>query len=182
VTVVADPRFRIPDDERQVKYDAQVRAGEMQETVAEAVRRIAETRSDIGVVLGKARHAGRDEHYPDDDERLSDPYRALVESGTALTEALDGLEQRFWSPPSEKGIGPEDDALSKIAYAERSLGSSWDAPTPAQVDYLAVAEKKLGEAIEAFHELYDTEVAEFRRGVDESGLSLLPESERLTLP
>jgi hypothetical protein len=93
-----------------------------------------------------------------------------------LQKPLDDLERKLWIPPKTKGYVPEDDALSKIQYIATSLASSWDAPTPAQLDYLHDAERTLAAALEAFDAVFSGQVAEFRRQAREVGLAeLLPE-------
>jgi photosystem II stability/assembly factor-like uncharacterized protein len=182
IRVFGDPRFSITLTDRQAREAAQLRAGAMQETVADAVRRIAEARSDVEVLLQKATHAGRDEDHPDDEERLREPYKSLVASGKELVKSLGDVEKKFWRPPATKGIGPRDHALTFISYAYRSLGSSWDSPTGAQYAYLKQAETMLAEAADAFNELFAGEVAEFRREVAESDLGLLPAGNPLVVP
>ncbi len=182
VRVLADPRLPIRPEDRRAKWEAELRAGELQERVAEAVHRIEEVRTDAGVVVAKARRVGRDEGYPDDEKRLREPYRSLVEAGKALEKPLEELERKLWAPPRTKGIVPDDDALAKIQYVAQSLRSSWDAPTEAQLDYLSEAERTLAEALAAFDAVFSAEVAEFRSQARRAGLAeLLPEGAPLSL-
>ena len=57
----------------------------------------------------------------------------------------------------------------------RSIGSSWDAPTPAQLAYLDRAEKQTRDALEDLNRLFTGDVAAFRAKVRELDVQLLPD-------
>lgn len=173
LAVEADPRFAIPPADRRAKLDAQLRVGELQERAVAAIRRVSDAREDVALVVARAEFAGRDEGWPDDKKRLQEPFKALVEAGGELKKALDAVEKKLWSPPASKGIAPDDDAMSKIDYATWGLASSWDAPTPAQLEYVREAERTLEDALEAVDALFSGKLAEFRHNTAEAGIGLL---------
>ena len=163
VHVVADPREPFTDAQRQAKYDAILRAGTLQERTTEAIDRIQKTRADIDTVVAKLKK--EDEKEPS----------AIAKSGTALKTKLDALEKRLWTPPNTKGIVAETDVMSKLGYPLNALQSSWDAPTPSQLDYLARAEALLAEVIADSNKLFADDVAKFREAVRKENVVLLPE-------
>ena len=181
VRVLPDPRFEIADADREVKWDAILGAGALQETIAEAVTRIVSTRSDLDVVLQKRKKEtddAEDEAAAGTDEEEED---ALVVSATELRDRLTEIEKKLWVPPKTRGIVAEKDALSKVGYAMFSLMSSWDAPTPAQLDYLAQARALLEEVIAELNDLFATDVAGFRAKVANEGIELFPGEEPLVV-
>ncbi|HSF41899.1 MAG TPA: hypothetical protein VLT87_19005, partial [Thermoanaerobaculia bacterium] len=70
---------------------------------------------------------------------------------------------------------PDLDVLSKINYAQRSISSSWDAPTQAQLAYLGEAEQLLRTVLTDLNRFFAEDVAAFRAKVKESDLQLLGE-------
>lgn len=76
----------------------------------------------------------------------------------------------------------ETDALNPVQYVSRSLGSSWDAPTAAQREYLDQAESLVRQVVADFNRVYEQDVARFRRQLEATDLELLEPKEALTLP
>ncbi len=196
VRVLADPRFQIGAAARQAKYDAVMRAGRLQETVAEAVKRILRTREEIGLVQARARKEdGADEardrgadgaagEEAGDEQGGSgkDPLAELRKEGDRLKEKLEAMEKRLRVPPGTRGIVADRDvAYSRVRFAQFSLGSSWDAPTPAQLRSLDEAQELLSEVLAEFNRLYAEEVAAFRARVQDAGISLFSPEEPLSL-
>lgn len=178
VRVLSDPRYQIAVADRQAKEAAIQRAGHLQELVADAVDRIRSARSDIDVVIKKVKERQAEKKSTQKEESEDQP---LLRSGKELKKALTQMERRLWTPPDTKGIVAETDALSKIRYALRSLGSSWEAPTPAQMAYLGTAEQRLEKVLADFNQLFATQVADFRRQVEQQQILLLPQTEPLSL-
>lgn len=169
VRVLPDPRDQFTAEQRQSKYDAILRAGKLQETAAEAIRRINQVRTDIDAVAAKLKK-------DDDQEKNENAEPApLVKSGTALKTKLDAMEKRLWTPPKTKGIPAETDVLAKIGYPFYSLQSSWDAPTAAQLAYLERAEKQLRETLTDFNKLFAEDVAKYREEVRKENVQFLAE-------
>ncbi|HEX6084489.1 MAG TPA: hypothetical protein VF266_08180, partial [Thermoanaerobaculia bacterium] len=166
VRVVADPRETVPAEARQAKFDAVMRAGKMTETITTAIERIQKTRADIDAVSAKLKK-------PDDaTDKTPDP---LVKSGAALKKRLDEMEKRLWLPPKTKGIVADKDVLSKIQYPMQAMQSSWDAPTPAQLGYLARAEALLRTVLADYNKLFAEDVAKYREEVRAKNVMLVAE-------
>lgn len=178
VEVLEDPRYDLSAESRQAKLDALLRAGALQESLATAIERVIETRKDVQEIVSRAKEAN-DEAEEEDREK---PYEDLAKAGGKLVKALTDLEKELWTPPGEKGIPAGEHAWSKVSYVQRSLGSSFDAPTESQKAYLAVAEAKTAEALDKVNAFFADEVEPFRTRVRESGLVLLPEPEPLEMP
>jgi photosystem II stability/assembly factor-like uncharacterized protein len=164
VRVVADPREPFTAEQRQQKFDTIQRAGRLQESASEAITRINKTRADIAAIAAKLKK----------DEPGAEP-DPLVKSGNQLKEKLDKMERRLWQPPNTKGIPPETDVWSKISYPLFSMQSSWDAPTPSQLAYLARAEAELRTILAEFNKLYAEDVAKYREEVRAKSVTLLNE-------
>jgi len=195
VEVLADPRMEISQAEREAKWAAVLRAGELQEAVATAIERIHQTGDDVDAILTRARKAneealegmedeedGGDPGEEEEDEGATEsekapkgPYGALLKAGGELKKALGEQEKALWTPRDTKGIPAETHPWSKVRYIQRSLGSSFDAPTPSQLTYLEQAETAVQEALEKLNAFFAEDVAELREMYRESGLELLPE-------
>ncbi|HSL82773.1 MAG TPA: hypothetical protein VLF66_08350, partial [Thermoanaerobaculia bacterium] len=78
-----------------------------------------------------------------------------------------------WEPEDTKGIVADTDAWSRVSRALRALGSSWHAPTPAQLRYLEIARQATDDAVARTEAFFAEEVAPFRAQVDQAGLALL---------
>ncbi len=174
VRVLADPRFDISRGSREAKWHALSRAGAMQEAVAEAVTRILETREDIDRVLA---HAKKDDDEDDDD----DPYEDLRKAAVDLKKSLAGMEKRLREPPDTKGIIAADNALSRIRRIYFLMSSSWDAPTPSQMEQLDTVDSQVNEVLAEFNHLYTDQVDAFRRQVQEAGIHLFAGKESLQI-
>jgi hypothetical protein len=161
VHVVADPRETFTPDMRKAKYEAILRAGRIQEEASDALERIQKARADIDAISAKVTK---------DDEKEPD---ALVKSGKELKEKLAKLERRLWTPPDTKGIVADTDVLSRLSYPLDALQSSWDAPTAAQLEYVARAERLLRSVLTDLNRLFDEDVAKYREEVKKRGVGLL---------
>lgn len=159
LTVTADPRLRITDDARRASWEANLRVGALAEAVAGAVRRIEDVRADAERLRSRAsaRLAPRN---PVDEKP-----QALVDiekQVRTLLDLLDGVERKVWAPPREQGYVADDHAWAKVSRARWMIESSWDAPTPAALTYLAEAEAAVADALEAVDALFATEIPDLR--------------------
>jgi photosystem II stability/assembly factor-like uncharacterized protein len=193
--VLPDPRTEISRIDRQAKWDAILQAGRLQETVSEAVVRIHETRGDIALIVARAEaenggsppdsRSGRIEARPRDaDDRRNDdhPHQDLLDAAGEIDDELAATEKRLWVSPDTKGIVDSSQIpFSRVRYVLRSLTSSWDAPTPAQIAYMKEAESLAQDVLADFNHLYAVEVSAFRRQVRNAGIVLLSEREPLAL-
>ncbi|MFQ5678421.1 MAG: WD40/YVTN/BNR-like repeat-containing protein [Gemmatimonadota bacterium] len=101
------------------------------------------------------------------------PHAALIEAGMSLEKALTELEKRMWVPPDTKGIVAGDHLpWSKVNRAISFLSSSWERPSPSHLGYLEVARGAADGAVEELNRLLALDVAEFRRRVEASDLTL----------
>lgn len=166
VRVLADPREQIPPAAMQAKYEALLRAGKMQEQIAEAVKRIQQTRADIDTVTARVKK--------DEPGVKAEPH-PLAKSGAELKKKLDTMERRLWVPPTTKGYIAEKDAMAKIGYPFYAMSSSWDAPTEAHLTYLQRGEEFLREVLADFNKLYAEDVAKYRTEVLAEKVTLFPE-------
>ena len=167
--VAADPRYQTAPEDRQANWQTIERAGRLQERLTDAIERIRSTRDDIDVVLKKLAERKKDPNAEDPPE-----VKELRQSAKALKDALNALEKRLWRPPDAKGLTAPTDAWSKVSYVLRAVGSSWDAPTPATLDYLRQAEALAEKALADNDQLFAAKVADFRQQVAAAGIALLP--------
>ncbi len=186
VNVLPDPRYDIPQSERVAKHETLMHVGALSEVLTDAVERIRDTRSEIDDVLKLARKTGAEEPATSTNGDPPNPgsaNRALMKAGRELKEKLDELEKMFWTPPgTTKGIQRVNNTFRRIGYVGGSLGSSWDAPTPAQLTYLQQAESLLEEALAELNRVFGEDVAAFRGEVEAAGISFLEPAEPLQMP
>jgi photosystem II stability/assembly factor-like uncharacterized protein len=192
VRVSADPRETATSEGRREKYDALLAAGALQEIVADAISLIYTTRGDVdaAVAMLKRSEDVRDgERSSDGDGEPSDtgdpesPGDELREQARVIKRRLSEIEERLWVSEDTKGIVYSDDRVwSMTEYPLRSMQSSWDPPTEAQLSYLARAEEAAAGVVSELNDLLASEMAAFREGIGELGITLLPEEEALRLP
>jgi photosystem II stability/assembly factor-like uncharacterized protein len=181
ITVVGDPRFQIPAGAREANFQATRRAGTLLSTVADAVDRITRTRTDVNAITAKLRK--QDEEAKRTNPDAEDPARKdLLATARRLNQGLDALEKRFWHSDQIKGLLGDTDLESRIGGSARAIGSSWDAPTPAQLATLNLAEKDLKAALDDLNKFLATDVAAFRTKVRDAKVELLPDYGPLTIP
>ena len=100
ITVLADPREAATPEERRLKYQALLAAGELRESVADAISLIYRVRKDLTASLeaekrvseGSAKSRGADEKDSDADTRLQAQARDIRRSLTELEEQALGPE------------------------------------------------------------------------------------------
>ncbi len=196
IRVLPDPREQISAAGRLAKYEAVLRAGEVRDAVAEAITRIYRTRKDVDVVLDKARQimkeaaeedVSRKDPSADAEDNSADaetdPNKELVSAGEKLKKTLSELEKQLWVPPDAKGIpSSRDKPWSQASRALFGLGSSFDAPTPAQITYLRLAEESVQEGLAEFNRVYAEDVPGFREKVDELQIGLLEDAGPIHVP
>jgi hypothetical protein len=71
------------------------------------------------------------------------------------------------------GIQPATDALSDLGYFGYTLEST-EPPSPTHLEYLRQAEVKVQAVLADFNRFFETDVAAFRKQVDDAGIRLLP--------
>jgi photosystem II stability/assembly factor-like uncharacterized protein len=181
VTVVADPRFKLTPGAREASLQTTQRAMTLSTAVVDAVDRITRTRTDVNSITARLRKL--DEEAKRQNPDAQDPARKeLLASARTLLKGLDTLEKRFWHSDDLRGLLPDDDLESRIGGVARSLGSSWDAPTPAQLAYLDRGEKDLNAALADLNKFFAGDVATFRTKVQDAKIELLSDTGPLQVP
>lgn len=165
VHVLPDPRQEVTVADRLAKWNAILRAGQLQESVTDAIMRIQKTRTDIEAVTTKVKKSDADSSKPD----------PITASAKALKQKLDAMERRLWNPPPSKGLEPPTAVMSYVGRALQALQSSFDAPTEAQMAWLARAEAAYRAVLPDYNKLFAEDVATFREAVRKQNVELLPE-------
>ncbi len=166
VQVLADPRFDVGRTAREANQAALLEAGTLQERLSKAIERIHDLQADVARVSAKVRAERKATHEDELDQKVLDAARDL---GKGLSD----LEKKLWVPEGSEGIPPETTPWNKVSNALRSIGSSWDAPTPAQQEYLARARKAVEDATAEAERFFAEKVPPFKAAADAAGLGLL---------
>ncbi len=175
VTVLADPRSDLTMEERKSVFDFIMRAGCLQETMADAVERIHKTRDDVDAVLARLE---KDEA----DGEEEGPAKALIEAAGELKKSLDEKEKLFRHIGKKQDIPPQRNVRRKLGYPMRAAASSWNRPTAAVLRYMEQGEAALRAALDELNAFFEKEVSDFRKKVREAGVELLPEVAPLKMP
>ncbi len=171
VRVLPDPRLPVTEADRQAKFAALMRVERDIKTAAEAMKRLRKTRQAIRDLLEKIR------------ERRDSTARQVRQSAQKLQQKLDSLMHQIVQKEVQ-GLLRDPRVLSaQLGYVYRSLQSSWDAPTPAQMKYLEIAEKRLAAVLEQINRFYAEELPPFRAQVEALQLEWIPAPEKpLSMP
>ncbi|HEY3280044.1 MAG TPA: hypothetical protein VGJ83_05990 [Gemmatimonadales bacterium] len=169
VQVVADPRAHnaAADWGRRAQTIADVRA--LNDSAAAAIWLIVNTRSDIARVQQRVRQDAEAGGERDEKKVNANP---LIRAGDQLKTKLDSAERALWVPPDTKGIAPDTTALSRLFFAFWSSTSSWDPPNPTQTEMLRNARAQLEGALAAVQRLMGSDVAAYRKQVDDAAMGL----------
>jgi photosystem II stability/assembly factor-like uncharacterized protein len=160
VTVRPDPRYRNSPADWQARWDAVLKAGELNDRAVAAILRVRRTREDVKLVQARAKAAAEDAGEKDKKKLAELP---VVKAGDKVLKGLTALEQKLWHAPEEKGILPDTDALTPIGYAQWYLADSWEAPSPTMLAHLARAERRLAETLPEVDRFFAAEVEPFRK-------------------
>jgi photosystem II stability/assembly factor-like uncharacterized protein len=172
VRVLADPRQEIAKAEREAKQAALQRTHDLQNAVTAAIERVQKARADLKTILARAGEKN-------DDGKAAHP--ELVETGKALSKALDDLEKKLWTPPDTKGITRDEHAMARLGAARGALSSSWGAPKPDDRRLLELAERDAGAALDALNRFTAESLEPFRARVEAAGIGLLAPAEPLRI-
>jgi photosystem II stability/assembly factor-like uncharacterized protein len=177
VLVLADPRFNIPTGQREANSAAIRRTNKLADAVADAVERLRRTRTDVDAITTQLR---REQETAKKQGAADDPARkAVLDAARDLQQKLGTLEKRFWQTEDVSGLVEDTDLEQRIGNVARSLASSWEAPTPAQLAYLDRAEKQTHQALDDLNRFFAEDVAAFRAQVQATKFQLLPPWEPL---
>jgi len=170
VEVLFDPRVSFTAEARRQKLELVMKVGQRIEVITEAVDRIQKTQRSIDVVLTQIR------------DRRDDAAKELRKLGLDLKKTLGTVSDLFVSPQGRQGLFRDDDnANAKLSYVLRSLNSTYDAPTGAQLTYLKQAEAVLESALKEFNRVFTRDVAVFKQKVQAANVSIVPEAEALDM-
>lgn len=181
VQVLGDQRFEITREAREANMATLRRTNKLLDVVADGVERIQRTRRDVDAVTAQLRRdqeaAKKQAGAADDPAR-----KAVLDAARDLQRKLGDLEKRFWETEDVKGLEEENDLEQRVGSVARSLGSSWDAPTPAQLASLDRVEKETRQVIDDLNRFFAEDVAAFRAKVQETKFQLLPQWDPLKVP
>ena len=205
VEVAPDPFTHNSAADWQAREAALRRLGQLQDSLVEAVDRIAAARTDLDVVVAKLRRAdAREEERkkaagidaaaapagtPAAAEASNAAPRGPGAAGNPLLRAardlrrkLDAEERRLYVPPGIKGIVDDRTALSRVQNALGSLDSSWDPPDATERAEQQQAESATTAALADVNRLLSEDVATFHQQVAAAHVDLLPATPPIALP
>ncbi len=136
VKVLADPRLQISAEDRAANEAAVLQMGAWKEELIGLLDRLEDARADIGRLLEKV--DVRQAVDPTDD-RLGE----LVQRAQTVRDRVDGAYEALAGPRARQGVHPRNHPRAAIAWAMRSLASSWRAPTDAQKELMDDAQESL---------------------------------------
>lgn len=177
VTVLADPRLELAPSDYAAKAETWERLGKAQESLTDAIRKVADVRGDLGRLVEMAQRDvdRRQERDPATEIPETDAHRAFVKAVEEFKPKLLEAEKRLWQPEaSTKGIAPATDAQSEVGNAAMAIGSTLRPATSAQLAYLESAERAVEKAVAALEELLGKELPAVREKSTALSLSLLP--------
>jgi hypothetical protein len=172
-----DPRVDVPQADRVAKFDALMSAGRLSSAYGRATERIDRLRSDVAAIRERAER-GQD---PDASPGTEHPRKPLLDALEALKEKLDAVDGELRRPADAKGIVDRDNVGSLVGGIGWTLGSSWDAPTPADLATIAMAEEALEEQLEALNAILADDVPRVRSMAHDAGIELLGDAGAITI-
>lgn len=161
--VLADPRVDVSLADRRANQAMQLELQALRAKIDGALARIITARRDLQTI--KTLIAQSDD---------PDAYESLQESVTEGLERLRELESAFRVPKDSKGRPYTNDKLVNVLRRVNGfLTSSYEAPSPTARAFAALAEQRVGEAIEALNGYLEEDFASLRSAFSGSGLELL---------
>jgi photosystem II stability/assembly factor-like uncharacterized protein len=177
VTVEADPELKSSPAGWAAWDAAVVRAGALQNAVADAINRIGTTRKDVSQALAKldARDKEKERDAETGTPAKPDPSeKALRQSARDLQKKLSAVERRFYVSADLKGLLEDDTtALSEVENVRRAIGNSWEAPSANTQADLEEADATARAALADFNKLYAEDVPAFRKQLADAKIDLL---------
>ncbi len=163
VKILPDPREKFDPEARKEKYELIRKVGKLGELVAEAVDNINNTDKAFGIILDALKG------------KKDKSLRPLIKKVSDLKKELKGVKGLFVSVSEKQGIVREDNVLRKLRSVQRSLSSSYDRPTPSQLENLEKAKNALDQALEKYNNFFEKSIVPFEEKILSSGLKLFPE-------
>ncbi|MGQ9496337.1 MAG: WD40/YVTN/BNR-like repeat-containing protein [Thermoanaerobaculaceae bacterium] len=172
--VLPDPKSGVSPQERQRQWQALVYAGKLQGTASAAIDALGVLKEDLNTVTKRLEKQGQGAQPGD--------AKGILEKAERLLRRVEEVEKLFWVPPDTKGIVDWDNAWTTIREAAEKVASSWDPPTPGAMGALDQARGLLEKALAAYKDFQETELAPFKKELEEAGFSLLPNFSPAPLP
>jgi hypothetical protein len=183
VTVLPDPRLDIPDEDRLAAWEAVRRAGRVQNTATQAIQRIVDARAEIDHVLGQIERIAKEQRAGRAAEPgVAGPYADLKQRAEGVKRGLGKLESELRRPAEAKGIPGDIYIWSDVANAMDFLTSTWDRPSPGNLEYLEQAETRLAGFLERYNRYFAEDVAGLREEIAGATLPGLGAGEPVKLP
>ncbi len=174
VTVAPDPALKSSPADWQAWDAATVRAGALQNAVADAINRINATRKDVTLALGKLDARDKERERDGGTAKPDDAEKALRQSARDLQKRLSTVERRLYVPPDVKGLVEDDTtALSQVKNVRRAVGSAWEVPSATTQAYLDEADATVRSVLADFNKLYAEDVPAFQRKLAGARIDLL---------
>jgi hypothetical protein len=167
LSVLPDPRTEISRARRQAKVDALEEAGMWFNLSREAQDRVEVALRSVEEVLGT---------LPDDQANS-----ALREAGSTLRDRLSQTLEDLFTGPRCQGICGGNPVADPIRTPLSKLGSSADAPSPTDLLAMEQARTALLQVVDAVNGLFEGEVAEFRRRLQDAGFTPFPVKDPLRI-
>ncbi len=171
VTVLADPRVEIPLADRQAKDALRAERERLQGELRRATQRLARGKRDLDVI--EKRLALEPKTKPGE----TDPHQALRDALKVVNEAFKAVDERLWGKQRKQGISRDDDALIARTQRHMRVTGTDDAPNPTERESMARAATQVTDVIAAVDAFVTGPLAEFRKVVEASTLSLLPRTD-----
>jgi photosystem II stability/assembly factor-like uncharacterized protein len=190
--VLIDPRYTVTIDDLAQNYALQHQAVNLSSTLAEAVDKLVESKKDIELIksmadkalaLAKGKAAtGQGDKVIDANVSDEQPVALIAKSATDLLEKITALDKTLRSIPKTNGIVDESyKVTNKIGIAWWYVGSTYGKPSPTAIKYLDLAKASLKKSVGEVNSFLSKDLAEFKTAYQNSGLSLLSQTELVVL-
>jgi len=176
--VLKDPRYKVAVADLEHNYQLQHQAVDMFSTLSEAVHKLVDSKKDIELVKGLAEKALEGVK----DNKEEHPATLLAKEAKKLLDTIKELDKSLRQLPKTKGIVDSSYKVSsKLGTAWYYVGSTYGKPSVTAMEYFAVAKQSLSEGVKKVNEFLTQDLSEFKKSYQASGLSLLSQTEPLSL-
>jgi hypothetical protein len=169
VNVLADPRENIPMADRRQKYETIVKLNEQLLVAQEASRKLEKMGETIDKIMNMIK------------ESEDDSLEALQKQAEELRKELKRVGALFYVRFDDERISYDETAIYKLRASLGAQNSSWDKPNPKELMLFEQGKEDLRKALVEYNTFFAEKVADFREKVEESGLSLFFNVEKLNL-
>lgn len=178
IRVKPDPEENIPLESRKEKFETIQEYGEEIEVLTEAVNRIKETRKKIDTVLKQLEES----KIGEEEKEKKEEAQTLKEEAKKLNKKLDDYLEKVFGPQDAQGITDRSETiLSQVTSPLYGLGSSYDAPSPAEKAKLEQGREVLNKALQEVNKIFEEDVTAFAEKYEAFDFELFPQMEPLDL-